>query len=534
MSKKPLYSRLKNLFTDLEQEAFEPLLPEEAPQNTLGWFWECDGDGRYTWCSPEVDACLGLPADLFTGKLLDVYAIQPEAGVRLRNLIQQNGHPVEMEAPFWSKGEEWVQVRVQVVVKPSGNGHREGWRGICQVLGAEESAAASPNKGQKHPTGTSAPTQAMQMGNMQRRGTRPSDSQTGGEGLAIENGQIRPSKTLWTDAGRQSMETHKAVVQAAEEDGPAAIAIPISVGEETRGILEILDEANQGRRWSEGERLLVEEVAGQLSIALENAKLYEAVHQELAERTRAEQEVLRRNQDLAALNQIGQELSKLARDEDILDILYHTIGEIFDSRNLTIGLYNDRTRMVSYPIHNRDGKAAALPDGPADRSVVGHVMKTKSPLLLGSDLSKTLALLGIEPINPVPASLLAVPMITGDRAIGAIVLEDGQSNSAYTNVQLELLSTIASQATTALENAKLFGEITAALTALETRERYQSNIATAVAMLSEFGTRNLPEVLQSLGRAAQASRVYFAQVTEDAGGILLGKHGRVERSGHEQ
>ncbi len=516
MSKKPLYSRLKTLFTDLEQEVTGPPLPDELPLTTRGWFWECDSDGRYTWCSQEVKDCLGLTSDSFLGKLLDVYAIQPEAGVRLRSLIQQNGHPVDMEAPFQTNGGEWVKVHVQVVIRPSQNGHRAGWRGACQLLVEEEKDPAYPpvdlqlNGGKKQGLPVSAPESPQNP-------VPAKEYRLSNDGLAFENGEITPAKAFWSNAGKQSLETRKPVIQAAESGVPAAIAIPISVGKESKGILEILDETNLGRQWSEEERLLVEEVAGQLAIALENARLYEAVHQELAERTRAEQEVLRRNQDLAALNQIGQELSKLARDEDILDILYATIGEIFDSRNLTIALFDEKTRSVAYPIHTHDGNPVVLSDGPADRSLVGHILKTKSPLLLGSDVPKTLRLLGVEPPEPAPASLLAVPMITGDRSIGAVLLEDYKTKNAYTNVQLELLSTIASQATTALENAKLFGEITTALTALETRERYQSNIASAVATLTEFGTRNLLDVLQALGRASQANRVYFARVHEDAG-----------------
>ncbi len=516
MSKKPLYNRLKNLFTDLEQEASGPPLPDELPLSTKGWFWECDGDGRYTWCSPEVEACLGFSADSFTGKLLDVYAIQPDAGVRLRNLIQQNGHPVEMEAPFRTNSGEWISARVQVMVRPSNNGHRAGWRGACQLLAEEEGLAALPaadaqlarKNGKKH---LDLPVQ----GNLAPSSRK--DNIPYSDGLAIENGEITSARALWSSAGKQSLETRKSVIQSAESGVPAAIAIPISMGEQARGILEIVDEADPDRRWSEEERLLVEEVAGQLAIALENARLYEAVHQELAERTVAEQEVLRRNQDLAALNQIGQELSKLARDEDILDILFTTISEIFGNRYLTIALYDEKTRMVAYPIHTRDSKPVVLPDRPVDRSLVGHILKTKSPLLLGNDIANTLRLLGIEPPDPAPVSLMAVPMVTGDRSIGAVLLEDYQTEDAYTNLQLELLSTIAAQATTALENAKLFGEITTALTALETRERYQSNIANAVATLTEFGTRDLMDVLQALSKAAQSNRVYFARVEEDAG-----------------
>ncbi len=211
MSKKPLYSRLNTLFSDLEQQASGPLLPEESPQAAQGWSWESDGDGRYTWCSQEVESCLGLTPDLFTGKLLDVYAIQPEAGVRLRNLIQQNGHPVEMEAPFRTSGGEWMNFRVQVSVKPGNNGHHPGWRGICQLLRAAESAAPLPAADEhlpvpiekKHP----GPGQGGQKKEAPGKEFRPSR-----DGLAFENGEIKSAKTLWSSAGKKSLETRKPVI----------------------------------------------------------------------------------------------------------------------------------------------------------------------------------------------------------------------------------------------------------------------------------------------------------------------------------
>ena len=75
----------------------------------------------------------------------------------------------------------------------------------------------------------------------------------------------------------------------------------------------------------------------------------------------------------------------------------------------------------------------------------------------------------------------------------------------------ELLSTIAAQATTALENSNLFQEITNALQSLETRERYQANVAKGVATLTQFGTLALPDVLNTLAIAARNSRTYLCQ-----------------------
>ncbi len=101
-------------------------------------------------------------------------------------------------------------------------------------------------------------------------------------------------------------------------------------------------------------------------------------------------------------------------------------------------------------------------------------------------------------------------MLAGDRPIGAILIQDFEKENAYTSVDLELLSTISAQATTALENSNLFQEITSALQSLETRERYQGNVAKAVATLTQFGTLALPEVLNTLSTAARNDHTYFA------------------------
>ncbi|MRS04350.1 hypothetical protein EG832_14215, partial [bacterium] len=123
--------------------------------------------------------------------------------------------------------------------------------------------------------------------------------------------------------------------------------------------------------------------------------------------------------------------------------------------------------------------------------------------------------IGIEIPNRVPASLLATPLITGDRVIGAILLENFEEEQAFNSIHSNLLSTLATQLTTALENARLFNEIRSALGAIEIRERYQSNVGKAVATLTEMGTQALQSVLQAVADAALCSRIYYAQLEED-------------------
>jgi signal transduction histidine kinase/CheY-like chemotaxis protein len=305
-------------------------------------------------------------------------------------------------------------------------------------------------------------------------------------------------------------------------DSHASLAIPFQYGLQGTGVLEIVDESGR-QTWSEEERLLVQEVASQLALALENAQLYQTIQQELVERKRVEEEILRRNQDLAALTQIGQELSRLARQKDIIDILQSTVNQLVDGKNLVIALLDAAHKAIYYPIFIRAGQMQTNPDLQLTGAIVRFTLQGRSPLLINGQVREAFSAKGLELEGRLPASLLAIPMIAGDRPIGAILIENYESETAFSPIHLDLLSTVASQATIALENARLFGEIRTALSSIENRERYQSSVAQAVALFTESGSDALPEVLQILGQAAKTSCVYYANIFQDETGCYWNK-----------
>ena len=252
---------------------------------------------------------------------------------------------------------------------------------------------------------------------------------------------------------------------------------------------------------------------------MENAQLYATAQQELSERTRAEQEILKRNQDLAELNRVGQKLGKLASQDEILELVYQTIGQLVENKNLAIVIYNPEPNTVSFPVYTVDGERRQVPDHIAATGIFEFTLRSKTPFLVRNRVKEALQEAQIDLPARIPASLIAIPLLAGDRPLGAIVLQNFEQENAYSSIQVELVSTIASQTATALENANLFQEIRNALAAIENRERYQGNVARAVANLTEFGTKSLLEVLESLGKASQCSRVFFAQIQEDERGL---------------
>jgi signal transduction histidine kinase len=79
------------------------------------------------------------------------------------------------------------------------------------------------------------------------------------------------------------------------------LAVPIRVGEETVGVLDV--QSPHLDAFQENDVIVMETLADQIAVAIENARLYEAVQRELAERKWVEEKLGRYSADLAQSNE---------------------------------------------------------------------------------------------------------------------------------------------------------------------------------------------------------------------------------------
>lgn len=502
MSKKPVLNRLDRFFTDLGEKV--PAQPEIRSVVLPAWTWQANQDGIYIGCSPEVEQALGVSALKWLGKSIFSFKISSHSAKILQKSLESPSFPVEVDLEFEDKLGKPAVIRMTLFQQISESGDFRGWRGYNQIL------SRAPVDASRHTNFDAAGTLSQIPAALPSSG-KSKLSFAGG--FARMNGKVQPSDQPWTNIARKMLANPGNYPEVSQAEDMAMLAIPITLANHSNGVVEILDE-NSKRKWSEDDRQLVEEVARQLALALENAQLYASAQQELSDRMRAEQETLKRNQELSLLNQVGQQLSKLTSQHELLSLVQKSIGELVDNKNLTISLFNSANQTISFPIHTCDGTDVALADRPLKNEIVDFVYHTRSSILANGNVEHVLVELGVDLPDRMPSSLLAIPMLAGDRPVGAIILQDFDRNDAYTNVDAELLSTIATQATTALENTNLFQEISGALQALETRERYQASVAKSVAALTQFGTLALPDVLNNLSLAARNSRTYYAEVSQ--------------------
>src|SRR5882672_5598934 len=180
---------------------------------------------------------------------------------------------------------------------------------------------------------------------------------------------------------------------------------------------------------------------------------YRGADRDITERKLAEAQLLRRNQELAALNEIGHELSKLVEPTEIAKLIHSMIGKVVDNRSLYVALYDEQRQEVSFPVYTVDGEPYHSPTRTFGRGLTEHIVRTKKPLLITRDLKATLEQLGLVSSGRHAQCWLAVPMLVGEKVVGVITIQDYEQPEAYDNGHLELLSTIASHAAIAVENA---------------------------------------------------------------------------------
>ncbi|MBZ0204205.1 MAG: GAF domain-containing protein [Ignavibacteria bacterium] len=184
---------------------------------------------------------------------------------------------------------------------------------------------------------------------------------------------------------------------------------------------------------------------------------------DITEKKLFEEEILKKNNELAELNEFGKSLSKLAEPDEISEILGLMLGRLFETNSITISLYDEEVNFLTFPYCSINGTRMKAEGREFENGLTEYIISSKKTLLLNENVDLSLESLGIVRDDTGSLSLLASPMIAGEKVLGAITLQVNNGNHKFTESQSELLATVASQAAIALENANLYHEVTRSL-----------------------------------------------------------------------
>ena len=448
MSKKPqrqksVRNRLNNLFADLGQEA--AFAPVSAQESLPGWLWESDADGLYLSCGPEVETALGIAPRAFIGQPLRTFALHASSVELLEAALQRGEFPLEIQLQFVNAAGELVPVVFNIFSAPEEDG---GLRGFVQLLAPPaEKAAEKEIAPPPAPSAEQAPPAPPQPPEAPRLllAERPSSAKpalVGGVAYTPQEWLLPAAKPV-TPLDRASLEKQRFVARPATAQQPATIAVPVRAQERGLSLLEIIDDT-PGRAWSEDERRLVEQVADQLNLALENARLFQETQAALAE--------------TATLYAITSAATRsLDLQETLQEMLIRILAAIGFEAGL-ISLANPDTGRLELAVQQNlpDVLLQTLKEHGFEGTVCAHVFQSARPLSI-EDLRAYTALDVKALSRQGVRTYQGVPLESKGRVLGTLCAFsfEQQPNQA---ASLPLMQIAAQQIGIAVDNSRLFQE----------------------------------------------------------------------------
>lgn len=242
--------------------------------------------------------------------------------------------------------------------------------------------------------------------------------------------------------------------------GRSVLGVPIHRGRSVVGVLELVNKRGPGG-FNERDLRTVTALADPIAVALENALLYRKLQRE-----KTENQILYR---------IGLKLNETIDLDETLTLILDLIHEVLPYDAAGIALLDPREERLEMLAHR------GYPPGAEEtlrlkigQGATGWVVKTGEPLRI-ADVARDRRYFMARPAT---RSELVVPLISGDRSIGAFNLENDRPD-AYRPSDVRLLLSFANQAAISVQRARLHRD-------LMSRQRLQDEVTVARRIQESF------------------------------------------------
>ena len=261
----------------------------------------------------------------------------------------------------------------------------------------------------------------------------------------------------------------------------SVVAISLQAKEQAFGVL--LLGSPDSRRFTPAELRLLLALGHQIGMAVENSMLI--------------QQTSRRSEELHVLNEIGRALSSTLNKEDLLRKIWEELRRLFDVENFYIASLDPLRDELQFDLEIIDGVRRAKRVRPAGNHITEYIIRTRQPLLIRDNFPEEARKFGVEPIRS-RGCFCGVPLVAYDHAIGAMAVFSDQER-LFDEGHLELLRVLASEASIAIENARLFHEE-------RTKARHLSLLNTI--SRNAIATLNPDEMLAKITEQLEAGLTY--------------------------
>ena len=140
--------------------------------------------------------------------------------------------------------------------------------------------------------------------------------------------------------------------------------------------------------------------------------------------------------------------------QDLLAAVHRTVGELMPATNFYVALYDEATRIISFPYFVDEIDEAFEPK-PWGKGLTEYVIRTGQPLLATPDVYRDMERRGeVELIGAPSLDWVGVPLKLGDTTIGVLVVQTYTEGVRYGERERDILQFVSTQVARAIERAR--------------------------------------------------------------------------------
>ena len=225
----------------------------------------------------------------------------------------------------------------------------------------------------------------------------------------------------------------------------AELAVPLPLGGRILGVLDV--QSKRINAFEESDLFVLQSLADQVAIAIENARLYTMTDQALAKRL----------EELTTMQEIDRQLNATLDYDRVMDLTLDCAIQMTKADGGLIGTVTQEQegmQLLSTRGYPQEHEPSAGPLWPIDRGIVGRVVRTGQPVL-APDVTQDPDYIGAVSET---RSQLTVPIQREKRVMGVISVESSES-AAFDEDDLTFMTRLADHAAIAIENARLYSDI---------------------------------------------------------------------------
>jgi PAS domain S-box-containing protein len=269
------------------------------------------------------------------------------------------------------------------------------------------------------------------------------------------------------------------------------LIVPIQTLDNKLGVL-VLDNFTTPAAFTQDDQALIASLAQQTTLALENARLYQASET--------------RSMQLQTLTNVAATITSSLQTDELIASLLDQVRVILPYETGTLWLLRGNLLTIRAARGFEDSEERVGLSAAVEDSLLLKEMITTSQPISVPDVRNDPRFPAL--IEPRYFSWLGIPLLSKGAVIGVIALEKAESNF-YQNEHIQAVTTFAGQAAVALENANLFEESARRNQELDQRSRRLALLnRLSTALSGSFDPNNILEItIRELSQAVNCSAV---------------------------